>query len=70
MKYPVHLGMARSQVANRSGPPDIEGSCEYVEYADNREGVALQLGFGRADITHLRSKKCYKDPLAWTDSLD
>jgi hypothetical protein len=41
----VHNG-ASSGCKWRKHPPDMEGSCEYIEsaVADTRQGVALQLG--------------------------
>ena len=42
---PCHHGMERPQVAGGGTASNMEGSCEYVEYAvaDSRQGVALQL---------------------------
>lgn len=34
----------------------MEGSCEYIGYAYDQEGMALQLGLG-GGLTYLRSKK-------------
>ena len=43
---PCHHDMARPQVADGGTASDMEGSCEYIEYAiaDSRQGVVLQLG--------------------------
>ena len=42
---PCHHGMARPQVADRGMASDMEGSCEYIEYAvaDSRQGVVPHL---------------------------
>jgi len=38
--------MARPQVADKGAALNMEGSCEYIEYAvaDSRQGVVLQFG--------------------------
>jgi hypothetical protein len=43
---PCHHGVARPQVAGGGAACSMEGSCEYIEYADedSRQGVVLQLG--------------------------
>jgi len=43
---PCHNGMSRPQVADGGTASDMEGSCEYIEYAvaDSRQGVVLQIG--------------------------
>jgi hypothetical protein len=54
----------------RRQPPDMEGSCEYIEktVADSRQGVVLQIG-GRALKKELVTK-CYTGPRACMDSLE
>ena len=44
-----HRGMVGPQVADGGTAPSVEDNCEYIEYsvADRRQGVVLQLGFGR-----------------------
>jgi hypothetical protein len=43
---PCHHGIARPQVVDGGTVSDMEGSCEYIEYAvaDSRRGVVFQLG--------------------------
>jgi len=47
--------MERPQVADRGMASNMEGSCEYIEYAvvDIRQGVILQLG-GWLTTPHLK----------------
>ena len=45
-----HHRMARPQVANGGTACNMEGCCEYIEYAvaDSGQGVFLQRGFGES----------------------
>ena len=42
----LYHGMARTQVVDGGTACNMEGGCEYVEYAvaDSRKGVILQVG--------------------------
>jgi hypothetical protein len=43
---PYHHGVVPQVVDDGKGPPDVDGNCEYIEYAvmDRQQGVVLQLG--------------------------
>jgi hypothetical protein len=60
--------MARPQVVDGETASDIEGSCEYIEYAvvDSRRGVVIQIGgfYEVLTITHLKNCSFYE-----TDTL-
>ena len=56
-------GMVRPQLAYRGMASNMEGSCEYIEYAvaDNRKGVVLQLGgWVRCNNFSLQEVSCYE----------
>jgi hypothetical protein len=49
--------MALPRVADGGTASNVEGSCEYIEYAivDSRQGLILQLGLGEVLTTHLKN---------------
>jgi hypothetical protein len=66
---PCHHGMARPQVADGGTAYNMEGSCEYTDYAaaDNRQGVVLRLGgWVVANILNTRPRTAGK---GWSSGL-